>query len=279
MLRHSMMATCLFLTTLVFSLSSCGNDSGGEDVVVEEAAPENDNYRLFGTWTRDHKAGADLYIFEENGRFVRKTFGVNETEAATCSQGLYEAKNDILSLYVRGGNGGWKIEIQPYIVDEGLFSLTEVYQREAPTGEADAVSYVGDWNTFEDSYQILPEIAEPNPCEVPGQQSTPEILCCPDALSGITKPINPSSWPAWTRVDGQLSLNEQNASQFDWAKTDAKGNVYVDPKGGETEVSAAGTWTTDEGALYVSDESAVREYKQLTPTLMYEVSPSWIFSK
>jgi len=274
-----MMATCLFLTTLVFSLSSCGNDSGGEDVVVEEAAPENDNYRLFGTWTRDHKAGADLYIFEENGRFVRKTFGVNETEAATCSQGLYEAKNDILSLYVRGGNGGWKIEIQPYIVDEGLFSLTEVYQREAPTGEADAVSYVGDWNTFEDSYQILPEIAEPNPCEVPGQQSTPEILCCPDALSGITKPINPSSWPAWTRVDGQLSLNEQNASQFDWAKTDAKGNVYVDPKGGETEVSAAGTWTTDEGALYVSDESAVREYKQLTPTLMYEVSPSWIFSK
>ena len=267
--------TILSCAALALSSLYCGSETTEETEDVVEPVKENDNDALYGIWEREYSSGKAQYVFEEPARFQKKTFEAGSLSAGTCSQGFYLAKEGNLTLYSRGGNGGWNIEIQPYVVDGEKFILEEVYQN--PAGETKA----GEWRTYKDKYQVLSEEVSENPCEVPGQQATAESLCCPEALEGISVPANDGTWPLITKTKGILVLNTDGTSQFDWSKTDSDGNIYIDRKSGAAEISAAGNWVeeADSGEFTVSDDSANKRYKIVSPTTIYEDSSSYIFNR
>lgn len=267
---------------LFFSFSlpiiGCGDDDSEAPPAEESVLEESESSFFVGRWVRESKAGTEEYTFESTGRFLKRTYEVGGDEASTCSQGLYEADQGVLNLYGRGGNGGWKKDVQPYAIDGSTLSFTEVYLRDADASGSEEGAQT--WSSFEHTFQIIAEIAQENPCEIEGVQSTPESLCCTAALEGISIPSGSEDWPMLTQVEATIVLFSEGASSFEWAKMDSKGNIYVDPKGGETEVSETGTWSLeDDGRLFVSDDQAVRAYISLTSDLMYEQNNSWLFER
>ena len=268
------LSSIIFVAFLAVSLSACEGQTSDVEPDVIEPAKENDNDTLFGIWEREYLAGKTQYTFEAPARFLKKTFEGDSTSSMTCSQGFFQAKEGILYLYSRGGNGGWNIEIQPYAIDGSAFTLAEVYQNPL-AGETGG----GEWRTFEEKYQILSETALDNPCEILGQQSTPDSLCCADALAGVSPPEDNGDWPLTTQTEGVLLLNPDGTSQFDWAKMDSSGNVYIDRKSGRAEINAQGTWANEEEGVTVSDENASKRYKRISPSTMYEDSSSYLFKK
>ncbi len=266
---------------LALSLAACGSAEESSDTNNEPVIEEDERLAFTGTWVQETQAGKEEYRFLEGGRFQKRTYHPDSQDATTCSQGFFDAKVGILHLYVRGGNGGWQIDVQPYAIDNSTLSFEHVYYRlNSMTQEGDQVTASGEWETYQESYRIESAANLVNPCEIPGEELTAEALCCPELLDGLAIPSNTADWELWSTTDGTLSLDASGSSSFEWSKRDSNGTILVDYKGGEFQISATGTWFEDSDGIWVSDETSARLYKGLTPTLIYEATTaSLLFEK
>ena len=263
------------VSLVLLVLGGIGCDSGSESGSNEpsEVGAQNDNALYVGRWVREHKAGQDVYIFEDTGRFVKQSFETGASSPSTCSQGLYWADSGRLTFYARGGTGGWSIQEHASVVVGDLFTFNQVYTLES----TDNGSQV--WTSTETVHQFLPEIAQSNPCEQGDGPFTPLELCCPEAVSGLSVPNNTLEWDLKNQTLGTLTLNEDGSSVYTWQKTDEYGNVLVDLEAGSSEEEAAGTWFEDADGVFVSDESSARHFIRLSETTLYEQNPSWLYNR